>query len=179
MGTNIFSIPDKIRGNSLSKILDQFLVRYRQLVQKGKVYGLALVDQDAKVLAVNSFFYKELNYWDIGAIGAALHGIGKQGRDFFHAQAIQRVSMIFEDKQFFVHMIGQVNTETSQVRELILIVIGSQLNIGLIIMMMQKNAQKIKEHVRNDQTSQITMKMSEQEFQRHISALKREMFSHG
>lgn len=157
-------------------MLDDFLRKYKQLSRRGHIFGLALVDQDAKVLAVNSFFDNQHNFWNIGAIGAALHGVGKQGRDFFHAQKINRATLIFDDKQFFVHMIGEIHTQSNQHKELLLISIGANLNIGLILMMMERNAQKIKELVLQDQQSQQTMKMSEDEFQRHIYSIKKEMF---
>ena len=177
---NILSkIPVKIRDNALSQILNSFLSQYKQLSRRGRIFGLALVDQDAKVLAVNSFFHNSLNFWDIGAIGAALHGVGKQGRDFFHAKTIHRASLIFQEKQFFVHMIGAINFPSQKSRELLLISIGSNLNIGLIIMMMKKNAEKIKNIVRQDQISQSTLKMSEDEFQKHIYTLRKEMFNIG
>ena len=178
--TNILAtIPDQIRGNPLSELLDKFLQKYAQVTRSGRIYGLALVDQDAKVLAVNTFFDTDFNYWDIGAIGAALHGVAKQGKDFFQAQAVDRASIIFNDRQFFVHMIGKVILASGKARELILIVIGKELNIGLIIMLMKGNAEIIKLTVEADQNSQQTMQMSEDEFQNHIHQIKKELFQIG
>jgi hypothetical protein len=76
-------IPNQLRSGELTKILDQIRKDYGQLSRTGPLDGLIIADQNAKVLAVNTFFDTKLNYWDIGAIGAAFYGVSKQGRDFF------------------------------------------------------------------------------------------------
>jgi predicted regulator of Ras-like GTPase activity (Roadblock/LC7/MglB family) len=172
-------IPDQIRGNSLSRILDRLLKKYARLTTTGRIYGLALADQDAKILAVNTFFDTDFNYWDIGSIGAALYGVAKQAQDFFHAAALDRASLIFNDRQFFVHKIGKIRLSLGKERELILIVIAKDLNIGLIIMLMKQIADNIQLTVELDETAQTTMQMSEQEFQSHIQSIKMALFSQG
>ena len=174
----MLAVPDQLRGNSLAKILDDLRVNYGKLSRNGRLKGLVIADQDAKVLAVNSFFDDQINYWDIGAIGAALYGVSKQGRDFFGANELERASLIYQNTQFFVHSIGQVSLNDGRMRELILIVIGDKaINIGLIIMQMRRFGPKIKEQVEEDENSQMTMKMSETEFAKHIDELKRELFN--
>ena len=82
------TIPDSIRINPVAAMLDDLRRKYAQLSRVGKLFGLIVADQNAKVLAANSFFHTKLNYWDVGAIGAALYGVGKQARDFFHADKL-------------------------------------------------------------------------------------------
>ncbi|HMB65938.1 MAG TPA: hypothetical protein VKO42_03595, partial [Patescibacteria group bacterium] len=67
------TIPDRLQANALAKILDAFRTSYLRLARKSQLHGIVVADQDAKVLAVNSFFDDNINYWDIGAIGAALY----------------------------------------------------------------------------------------------------------
>ncbi len=171
------NIPDQIRANNLAKILDEFRTKYLQLARNSQLHGIVICDQDAKVLAVNSFFDDSINYWDIGAIGAALYGVSKQGKDFFGASDLERASLIFANTQFFVHSIGSVHVESSRTRELVLILIGSKrMNIGLAVMQMRKFAPRIKKEVETDIKTQSAMKMSEQEFFKHISELKGQIF---
>ncbi len=173
----MLKIPDQIRGNSLSRILDKFRLKYGQLSRIGRLNGLLIADQDAKVLAVNSFFDNKINYWDIGAIGGALFGVAKQGKDFFSSSDLERASLIYQNIQFFVHSIGEVKLNNGNKRELIMIAIGDRsMNIGLIVMQMQKFATKIKDQVEKDELSQNMMKMSENEFYKHIEEIKREIF---
>ena len=98
---------------------------------------MLLIDQDAKILAVNTFFDPNINFWDIASIGAALYGIAKQGKDFFHTERIVRSSIIYADVQIYAHMIGSVRLSGDEERELLLIVIGEHLNTGFIIGMMK------------------------------------------
>ena len=172
------TIPDSIRNNELTKILDEFRTNFCRLSRHSQLHGVVIADQDAKVLAVNSFFDKDINYWDIGAIGAALYGVSKQGKDFFNAEDLERASLIYKNTQFFVHSIGDITLTSGKTRELILILIGDkQMNIGLAVMQMRNFAPKIKQQVEDDQRSQETMQMSETEFMKHITQLKEELFS--
>ena len=171
------AIPAQIRGNELSKFLDQIRADYAKLSSVGRIEGLVIADQDAKVLAVNTFFDTKMNYWDIGAIGAALYGVAKQGKDFFQAEDIDRTAMIYKNRQFFVQTIGSIVMPNQRKRELILIVLGDkQLNIGLVMMQMMKPAPHIKSHVEQDVQIQSTMQMSETEFMKHLGDVKKELF---
>jgi predicted regulator of Ras-like GTPase activity (Roadblock/LC7/MglB family) len=171
-------IPDQIRGNNLAKILDDLRRAYGKLSRIGRIYGLAITDQDAKVLAVNSFFDNNMNYWDIGAIGAALYGVSNQAKDFFNAGDLERASLIYNNNQFFVHSIGRVSLSNGNSRELILIIIGDRkINVGLVIMQMKKFVNKIRAQVEEDEKAQSVMQMSEKEFLSHITDLKKELFN--
>ncbi|MHA1648330.1 MAG: hypothetical protein ACTSVL_12235 [Promethearchaeota archaeon] len=170
-------VPDSIRGNRLSQILDAFLKQYSSLARNGRIFGLAIIDQDAKTLAVNTFFDEKVNYWDLGAIGAALFGVARQGQDFFQVNSLERASLIYDSKQLFVHSIGQVSLPNQKVRELILLVLCQNLNIGLIIMQMRRFAPQIKKYVQADINTQKTMQLSESEFHKQIATLKKELFN--
>ncbi len=173
----ITHVPDVIRNNDLSRILDTFRERYGRLSRVGRLNGLLIVDQDAKVLAVNNFFDTHLNYWDIGAIGAALYGVSKQGRDFLSAGDLDRATMIYDSKQFFVQNIGDIQLANGRTRELILIALGDiKMNIGLVVMQMRKLAPKILAQVKSDAHMQEVMQMSEKELCRHLETIRKEMF---
>ena len=172
----ITQVPDLIRNNKLSAILDSFREKYGQLSRVGRLNGLLIVDQDAKVLAVNQFFDSNLNYWDIGAIGAALYGVSKQGRDFLNAGDLDRATMIYNSKQFFVQNIGDISLVNGRFRELILIALGDKsMNIGLVVMQMRKLAPKILNQVQSDAKMQEVMQMSEKELSRHLETIRKEM----
>jgi len=172
------AIPDQLRGNSLSSVLDTIRNEYVRMIRQGRIFGLMIADQDAKVLAVDSFFDAKINYWDIGAIGAALYGVSKQGRDFFHADELDRASLIYKNTQFFVERIGDIIMQTGGQRELILIILGNkEIMMGYIMAQMKKSAPLIKKQVEADVAAQQTMKMSEDEFMKQIKLLKQELFS--
>ena len=171
-------IPDQLRGNSLSSVLDTIRNDYVRMIRQGRIFGLMIADQDAKVLAVDSFFDTKINYWDIGAIGAALYDVSKQGKDFFHSDELDRASLIYKNTQFFVERIGEIQMEKSSQRELILIILGNKdLVMGFIMNQMRKIAPSIKKQVEVDISAQDTMKMSEEEFMKQIQSIKKELFS--
>lgn len=174
----ITQVPDVIRNNKLSTLLDTFRERYGRLSRVGRLNGLLIVDQDAKVLAVNQFFDTNLNYWDIGAIGAALYGVSKQGRDFLSAGDLDRATMIYQSKQFFVQNIGNIQLADGRTRELVLIALGdTKMNIGLVVMQMRKLAPKILAQVQSNVQMQDVMQMSEKELCRHLETIRKEMIS--
>lgn len=180
LSTIMTSIPDQLRANSLSTILDGIRNDYVRMIRQGRIFGLMITDQDAKVLAVDSFFDSKINYWDIGAIGAALYGVSKQGKDFFNADELDRASLVYKNTQFFVERIGTIAMTNAQERELIMIVIGNEkIVMGFIMNQMKTNAPKIKKQVEADETTQHTMKMSEDEFMKQIKQLKTELFAMG
>ena len=170
-------IPTQLRSGELTTILDQIRKDYGQLSRSGSIDGLVIADQDAKVLAVNTFFDDKINYWDIGAIGAALYGVSKQGKDFFKSSEIDRTMISYKDTQFFVQRIGDIDLDNGRQRELLLIVIGNKaLNIGLVILQMQKYATKIRIQVEDDVAIKDHLQMSETEFNNHLLEIKKELF---
>ncbi len=172
------AIPALLQTNNIAKVLDKVHLNYSRLSRDGAIKGLMVVDQDAKVLAVNRHFYTKANFWDLGAIGAALYGVSVQGQDFFHASALERATLIYGDLQVFVHSIGNVEMEDGKRRELLILVLADKsINIGLIILQMRKFSQKIKAIIEDDQNTQTTMKMTEQELKSHIFNLKKQLFA--
>ena len=170
-------IPTQLRSGDLTQILDQIRKDYAQLSRSGQIDGLMIADQDAKVLAVNTFFEDRINYWDIGVIGAALYGVSKQGKDFFRSTEIDRTMICYQDTQFFVQRIGDIDLDNGRQRELLLIVIGNRaLNIGLVILQMQKYAAKIRTRVEEDATLKDHLQMSETQFNDHLLEIKKELF---
>jgi predicted regulator of Ras-like GTPase activity (Roadblock/LC7/MglB family) len=158
-------------------MLDEIRIDYGKLSKIGRLDGLCISDQDAKVLAVNTFFDTKLNYWDIGAIGAALYGVSKQGRDFFKSAEMERSMMLYKDTQFFVQNIGNIDLENGRQRELILIIIGDKaLNIGLVMLTMNRYVSRIRDQIEADQQLQDTLQMSETEFNKHLNEIKKELF---
>lgn len=48
--------------NKISEILDEMKLNFGKLSRHGYIYGLIAVDQDAKIIAVDTRFDKKLNY---------------------------------------------------------------------------------------------------------------------
>ncbi len=173
----MLQIPDQIRDNDLSKVLQDLVRKYNQMA-RDRIYGLQIIDQDAKVLAVNQLFENKYNYWDIAAIGAALYGISKQGKDFFANSELQRASLIYHSAQFFCHYIGSIETAEGHRRDLLLLSLASKdVKIGLIVHHMRKFSPRIKELIEKNHRIQRELQMSEAEFSVHIDKIKQELFA--
>jgi predicted regulator of Ras-like GTPase activity (Roadblock/LC7/MglB family) len=171
------TIPTAIVRNNLTPILDEIMRSYLRLTGSGAIYGLIVVDQDAKVLAVNSKFDTRMNYWDLGAIGAALYGISKQGSDFFGANQLERSALVYDNMQFFVQSIGNVSIDDDTVRELICVVIGDKrINIGAIMLQMRRFAPQIHKQILVDMESRDVIRMTETELREHINLMKKQIF---
>ena len=110
----ITSIPKILYKNKITDILDEIRDNYGVLTRKGYIYGLITIDQDAKVIAINSRFDRQLNYWDLSSIGAALYGVSRQGQDFFEANYLERAAIIYDNLQLFVRSIGDVNVPSKK-----------------------------------------------------------------
>ncbi|UYP48502.1 hypothetical protein NEF87_004787 [Candidatus Lokiarchaeum ossiferum] len=173
----MLQIPDLIRDNELSNLLQELVRKYNRMAND-RIYGLQIIDQDAKVLAVNHFFDNKYNYWDIAAIGAALYGISKQGKDFFANSDLNRASLIYNSTQFFCHYIGSIKTSEGRQRDLLLLSLASKdVKIGLIVHHMKKFAPLIKNLIEKNQRIQKEMQMSEAEFSEHIDKIKQQLFT--
>jgi predicted regulator of Ras-like GTPase activity (Roadblock/LC7/MglB family) len=168
---------DSLRGNELSTLLDEFRIRYAKLSREGRIFGLIIADQDAKVIAVNTFYDDSINHWDMGALGAALYGIAKQGQSYFRATDLDRANLVYGNRQIFVHNVGNVQLTNGKQREVILIVIGDrQTNFGLIVMQMRQYAPKIKSYIEQNEQVQASLDMTEQEFARFMQQVKHDLF---
>jgi len=141
------------------------------------IYGLMCIDQDAKVIAVNEWFDKSINVWDLSALGAAMYGVSRQGMEYFKAEGLERGSMIFKDKQFFSYSIGTFNLDEKANRELLILVLcDRKVNIGLIILQMKKYAAEIREEIEKNSKIKDTLKLSEEQMRQHIKDIKADLF---
>ncbi len=170
-------IPEFLYKNKITEVLDEIRYNYGIITRKGYIYGLIAIDQDAKIVAVNSLFDKKLNYWDLSSIGAALYGVSRQGQDFFETDYLERATIIYNNMQLFVKSIGQVNLAKKGMREILIVLLTEKdVNIGVIILQMKRFAPKIKEEIERSGKIKKTLKMSERELKKHIKQLKKEVF---
>ncbi len=173
----ITSIPKVLYQNEISKILDKIRYNYGVMTRKGYIFGLLATDQDAKIIAVDSRFDKDLNYWDLCSIGAALYGVSKQGRDFFNATALERAAVIYNNMRLFVHKITDVKVNGSQMREVLLLLLTDRgVNLGITFLQMKKFAPEIKMAIEENKNIRKRLKLNEAELKEHIKLLKEEIF---
>jgi len=171
------TIPKVLYKNSISSILDEIRSSYGILTRKGYVYGLIAVDQDAKIIAVDSRFDRSLNYWDLSSIGAALYGVARQGKDFFDADYLDRASIIYNNLRLFVKSITNVQLNPQEKREILIILLSdNEVNIGVAVLQMQRFAMKIKKEIESSGAIKNTLKMNEKQLKEHIKILKSEIF---
>lgn len=164
--------------NKITVVLDEIRMNYGTLTRKGYIYGLIAIDQDAKIVAIDSRFDKKLNYWDLSSIGAALYGVSRQGQDFFETDYLERATIIYNNMQLFVKSIGDVNLEKKRRREILIVILtDKEVNIGVLILQMKRFAAKIKMEIERSGAIKETLKMSEKELKSHIKKLKSEIFS--
>jgi len=152
-------------------------MQYGTLTRKGYIYGLIAIDQDAKIIAVDSRFDRKLNYWDLSSIGAALYGVARQGQDFFEAEALERATIIYSNMMLYVKSIGTVSLSKKGKREILIVLLtDKEVNIGVINLQMSRYAQNIKELIQKSGSIKNTLKMTERELKEHIKKMKKEIF---
>jgi len=131
------------------------------LTRRGYIYGLIAIDQDAKIIAIDSRFDRKLNYWDLSSIGAALYGVARQAQDFFETDSLIRATLIYKDLQLYVKSIGDVILHKKGKREiLVVLLVDNMVNIGVLILQMRKFSQKIQEAITRNQTIMTKLQMS-------------------
>ena len=136
------------------------------------------MDQDAKIIAVDSRFDRKLNYWDLSSIGAALYGVARQGQDFFETDNLERATIIYSDMRLFVKSIGEVIIQEKGKRDILIVLLtDNDVNLGVIFLQLSRLAKKIKKEIEENQLARKTMKMSEKELKNHIKELKKQIFS--
>jgi len=173
----IANIPKVLYENKITEVLDEVRLNYGKLTRKGYIYGLIAIDQDAKIIAIDSRFDRKLNYWDLSSIGAALYGVSRQGQDFFDTDYLERATIIYNNMQLFVKSIGDVNLEHKGKREILIVLLTDKdVNIGVLILQMKRFAIKIKMEIERSGTIKKTLKMTEKELKSHIKKLKKEIF---
>jgi predicted regulator of Ras-like GTPase activity (Roadblock/LC7/MglB family) len=170
-------LPKSLYNNHITEYLNEIRNWYIKLSGRGMIHGIMAADQDAKIIAVNSFFDKKINIWDIAALGAAIYGVSRQGVDCFGADFLERGSLTFGNMQFFVRSIGSFQIDDRGQRELVIIVLADKaVNQGLMILQMNKYAEIIKQKVVEDQKIKDTLVLSETEMMAHIKDIKNELF---
>jgi len=170
-------VPKSLYENEIAVVLDEVRYNYGMLTQRGYIYGLIAIDQDAKIVAIDSRFDRKLNYWDLSSIGAALYGVARQAQDFFETDSLVRATLIYKDLQLFVKSIGDVVLNKKGKREiLVVLLVDNEVNIGVLILQMRKFASKIKEAIVKDQMIMNKLKMTEQELKMHLRELKKKVF---
>ena len=172
------NIPKVLYENKITGVLDEIKYSYGKITRKGYIYGLIAIDQDAKIIAIDSRFDRKLNYWDLSSIGAALYGVASQGQDFFEADDLERATIIYNNMQLFVKSIGHVNLEKKGKREILIVLLSDKdVNIGVIILQMSRFALKIKEEIENSGSIRKTLNMTEKKLKEYINKMKKEIFS--
>jgi len=119
----ISHIPKILYKNKITDVLDDIRFNYGKLTRKGYIYGLIAIDQDAKIIAIDSRFDRKLNYWDLSSIGAALYGVARQGQDFFETEELERASLIYRDMRLFVKSIGKVELQKKGKRDILVVIV--------------------------------------------------------
>ena len=170
-------VPKALYENQVSNVLDDIRYNYGMLTRKGYIYGLIAIDQDAKIIAVDSRFDRKLNYWDLSSIGAALYGVARQAQDFFETDSLVRATLIYKDLQLYVKSIGDIVLTKKGNREiLVVLLVDNMVNIGVLILQMRKFSIKLKQEITKSQTVMKKLQMSEQELKEHLKDLKKRVF---
>lgn len=170
-------VPRALYENEITKVLDEVRYNYGVLTRRGYIYGLIAIDQDAKIIAIDSRFDRKLNYWDLSSIGAALYGVARQAQDFFETDSLVRATLIYKDLQLFVKSIGDIALVKKGKREiLVILLVDNHVNIGVLILQMRKFSVKIKQAITKSQTIINKLQMTEVELKEHLKDLKKKVF---
>ena len=170
-------VPKTLYENEIAQVLDEVRYNYGMLTRKGYIYGLIAIDQDAKIIAIDSRFDRKLNYWDLSSIGAALYGVARQAQDFFETDSLVRATLIYKDLQLYVKSIGDVILVKKGKREiLVVLLVDNQVNIGVPILQMRKFSAKVKDAITHSQSITEKLQMSEQDHKEHLRDLKKKVF---
>jgi predicted regulator of Ras-like GTPase activity (Roadblock/LC7/MglB family) len=173
-------VPKDLYENEVTQVLDKMRHDYGILTRKGFIYGMIAIDQDAKIIAIDSRFDKKLNYWDLSSVGAAMYGVARQAQDFFETDELIRGSIIFKDLQLYVRSVGNVHLPEKGQREiLIILLVDSDVNIGVIILQMKKYVDRIREAIENSRKTVSRLQMTEMELKKHLLNLKQRIFQSG
>ena len=170
-------VPKALYENEITIVLDEIRYSYGMLTRRGYIYGLIAIDQDAKIIAIDSRFDRKLNYWDLSSIGAALYGVARQAQYFFETDSLNRATLIYKDFQLYVKSIGDVILHKKGKREiLVVLLVDNMVNIGVLILQMRKFSQKIKEAITRNQTIMTKLQMTERELKEYLRELKKKVF---
>ena len=174
----ITHIPKVLYENKITEVLDDIRYQYGKLTRKGYIYGLIAIDQDAKIIAIDSRFDRKLNYWDLSSIGAALYGVARQGQDFFETESLERATIIYSDMRLFVKSIGNIELQKKGKRDILIVLLtDNEVNLGVTILQMSKFAQKVREEIERNEHMKHVLRMPESDIKEHIKELKKQIFS--
>ena len=163
--------------NDVTKVLDDIRHNYGMLTRKGYIYGLIAVDQDAKIIAIDSNFDRKLNYWDLSSIGAALYGVARQAKDFFDTEELIRATLVFKDLMLYVKAVGQIKLDGKGTRDiLVILLVDNEVNLGVLILQMKKFAIRINEAITQNKAVMAKLKMNEEELKKNLRELKKKVF---
>ena len=169
--------PKDLYENEITKVLDKMRHDYGMLTRKGFIHGMIAIDQDAKIIAIDSRFDRKLNYWDLSSVGAAMYGVARQAQDFFDAADLVRGSIIFKDLQLYVRSVGNVILPRKGKREiLIILLVDNEVNIGVIILQMNKYAELLRKTIEQSSKAVSRLEMTEIELKKHLINLKKKVF---
>jgi len=170
-------VPRALYENEIAQVLDEVRYNYGMLTRKGYIFGLIAIDQDAKIIAIDSRFDRKLNYWDLSSIGAALYGVARQAQDFFETDSLVRATLIYKDLQLYVGSIGDIVLVKKGKREiLVVLLVDNEVNIGVLILQMRKFSVKIKQAITKSQAVMDKLQMTEGELKEHLKNLKKKVF---
>lgn len=170
-------VPKSLYENEIANVLDEVRYNYGMLTRRGYVYGLIAIDQDAKIIAIDSRFDRKLNYWDLSSIGAALYGVARQAQDFFDTDSLVRATLIYKDLQLYVKSIGEITLQKKGKREiLVVLLVDNDVNIGVLILQMKKFANKVREAITRSKEVLDKLEMDEHELKKHLRELKQKVF---
>ncbi|MBY8982212.1 MAG: hypothetical protein KGD57_04630, partial [Candidatus Lokiarchaeota archaeon] len=103
--------------------------------------------------------------------------VARQGQDFFEADYLDRATIIYNNMQLFVKSITNVRINHEEKREILIILLcDNDVNIGVMILQMQRFAPIIKKEIEQSGTIKNTLKMTEKELKEQIKELKKEIF---
>ncbi|MFW9826686.1 MAG: roadblock/LC7 domain-containing protein [Candidatus Thorarchaeota archaeon] len=174
----ITHIPKILYQNKITEVLDDIRYQYGKLTRKGYIYGLIAIDQDAKIIAIDSRFDRQLNYWDLSSIGAALYGVARQGQDFFETESLEQATIIYSDMRLFVRSIGNIELQKKGKRDILIVLLtDNDVNLGVMFLQMSNFAKKIKEEIIKNEQVKHVLKMPEKDIKEHIKELKKQIFS--
>ena len=171
-------IPPVLFKNKITELLDGIRTGYGKISRKGVIYGILVLDEDAKVIAVDSRFDSKANFWDLASIGGALFGISRQAIDFFVANHLIQSMIILDTAQILVRSIGVINLENRK-RHILVAVLTERhdVNIGAILAVLDRFSGRIRSKIEENKSIKATMKMSEQDLKKSLTKL-RENFGH-
>src|SRR5271157_4547045 len=164
--------PSSLVHEAITPLLDEITRDYAKLTGWGGMKGILLVDQDAKVIAKNTMFGLK-KPWDMGGIGAALHGVAKQASQYFGCSALDKVAITFGDMQFFVQAIGVVDTgDGKPPRELLLVILAdAKVKMGIVLVQMKKIAGRIIEAIKASAPDMNLLRLEERDVRAYLVGL--------